>query len=225
MKKVIFILFLIICPLTLFSHDNSHFEFYGFSSDLKYCAFERYGTEDGRGYNYSTFYIIDVDKNEYAYFPIKLIEDDSLLNIRVKNLNNVKPIFEKLEISSNLKGTLVFYNIRIDEKKKNQDFTIFEDLYKLELIEKSGHESKKDDSKMFKLTISKDGQETVLQDDTSLPENRESAEGYRLVCAYYCYGKIAVFIEYEKYGFEGFDRRQMLVTGVLKTSELQMQYD
>ena len=83
----------------------------------------------------------------------------------------------------------------------------------------------KEDLKLLELLIKSNDREIILQKDKVLPPNRKYTNGYRILCGYYYYGRIAVIIEYEEYIFEGNNRRQMLVTGILKTEELQMQYD
>ena len=146
--------------------------------------------------------------------------DASLYTVRLNNQMKARKVFKKFNIVDAFRGTLVFYNVRIDKKVRRQQFTIFEDTYELNLIEKPFG-----DDMMFSLSVTGPFGEMMLQEDEVLPSRRKYAQAYRLVCAYYCYGKLAVVLEYDEQGFEGSNRRQMVVTGVLKTEGLQMQYD
>ena len=78
---------------------------------------------------------------------------------------------------------------------------------------------------MFDLELYYGSQKLLLQNDNKLPASRSKANTYRIICAYYYHGALAVVIEYDEYGFEGMNRRQMIVTGIIKTKDLPMQDD
>jgi predicted secreted protein len=69
--------------------------------------------------------------------------------------------------------------------------------------------------KMFELDLLAGGKRTALQKDTELPKGRSGAYLYSIVAAYVNGNKVAAFVSYERPGFEGPDRRQMIVTGAL----------
>jgi len=247
MKKItIFLLLALFLFINVpsFAHDSSRFEFHGFSGDLEYCAFEVYGeAEYGEPCGpYSRIYIIDVDKNIYAMKPIILNSNDyeaDILDVRLNNFKKAYPFFKKYHINQNSKGTLLFYNPRNDGPirpiiKANDytcSFAIEAETYTLKLIERdpipnnSAYEHEKEKLLELQLINNQTKKVSILQKDTFLPEILKQTVKYRLLSAYYLYGKIAVFLEYEQLGYEGNNRRQMIVTGVIKTDHLIMQYD
>lgn len=224
-KTVIISLMILLTVPILSAHDNSEFDFLGFSEDGKYCAFEVYGEGDLSPSSFSYIYLVNVEKNLYAENPFIIIQDDpgipGLWQTREMNLQKALPVLKKYGINTSCKGTLVFFNPRINGPVTSQNWSIFDDAYLLELQEIPLNEF----YKMFELDLYYGGEKRVLQKDTALLSNRDTAAGYHLLCAWYYYGSIAVIIEYLEDGFEGYNRRQMIVTGKIKTKYLPMQYE
>src|SRR5688572_13468042 len=51
--------------------DYAKLNFIGFSKTGKYLAFEEYGVQDGSGFPYSAFYIVNVETNSYVAGPFE----------------------------------------------------------------------------------------------------------------------------------------------------------
>ena len=210
--------------------DRPAMDFYGFSAKGDYCAFELYGVQDGSGFPYSKIYIIDVDNDKYATKPIiTVIEEDpdDLLEARRRNMAKAIPALRRFGIDTAVKGTHLFSYPDFDQYRPNRnqvDYnakTVFieDKQYTIQLTEKDtgkvdpfGFEGT---IKMMKLALVEVGsdRELLLQNDTELPKSREMTKKYRLSSAYYYNGRIAVFVEYERPGFEGNDQIKMVVTG------------
>jgi predicted secreted protein len=217
MKKFLFFhLLLLVITNFAFAGDISKYEFMGFSKDLRYCAFETYGIQDGSGFPYSEIYIINVDKNAYQTKPYQYCndEDTNIDKTRKVVLKMAVPFLKKYGIEKSQQGTLLF------NKPKNLqscNFKIKNKKCSLKLLERELDDPTTDFviEKIFELQLIVDGKMTILQKDSKLPESRGCPYKYRLLSAYYHTNKIAVFVEYDDYGFEGPNVRQLLVTGII----------
>ena len=220
MRKIIicflgcFLLFFCFVPAD--AGDTSDYIFYGFSDDLRYCAFETYGVQGGNGFPYSIFYIVDVDKNKYAVKPMALYDEKNhnLQQTRELNAYNASANLNKYRINPVNMGRMIFTN---PKDKYLQVFKIGEEIYALRLLEKDADILQTEDvkEKILELQLIKNQKVIVLQKDKSLPRSRGYAYRYRLVSAYINKNKIAVFVEYERKGFEGPEVRQIVITGVI----------
>jgi predicted secreted protein len=238
-------LLLFILPTSAYAHNNSEYEFYGFSEDQKYCIFEVYGEYETESTSYSETHIIEVDTNKDIVKPIHVEKKDNknepttIFEIRKENMGNVIPYIKKYDFDSFYKGTLLFTNPRYGDyihtqtkpDYENPTFVMGNETYTIKLSQRKTDPKNTDyyAQKEFDLnvitknktiTLAKHKTITVTQHKT-IP----AAFNYRIVSAYYCYGKIAVIIEYDTVDFEGESRRQTIVTGVIKTENLDMQYD
>lgn len=197
-----------------FGAEKSSYVFYGFSDDLKYCAFETYGTYDGSGFPYSNIYFIEVDKNKFAANPVALTSQNynDLKRVRAANMKKADSLFKKFKINKSNIGKLV---INTPKDSHNCSFKINAKTYGLKLIEKkAGKSTFNYDTKIFDLKLVKPGnKETSLQKDTVLPKSRGEALGYGIKSVYSKGNKVVVFVEYSKTGFEGPDYRQIAVSG------------
>lgn len=218
MKKFLFFFSLLslVFSKLVFAGDISKYDFIGFSKDLKYCAFEIYGTQDGSGFPYSEIFIINVDKNAYQTKPIQYCNtDDTDINKTRKIVFDMAiPFLKKYGIENAQQGTLLF------SKPKNPhscNFKVRNKKCSLKLLEKELDDPTTDfvNEKIFELQLIVDGKTKILQKDSKLPGSRGCPYKYRLLSAYYNTNKIAVFIEYDDYGFEGPNVRQLLVTGII----------
>lgn len=197
----------------IFAGDVSQCEFKGFSKDLKYCAFETYGIQDGSGFPYCEIYIINVDRNAYQIKPFEYCNYDNndLVKTRKVVMDMSMPFFEKYGVDDSQKGVLIFNN---PKDSYSCNFQVGNKKCSLKLLEKELDDPTTDfvREKIFELQLTVDGKTTILQRDSKLPESRGCPYKYRLLSAYYHTNKIAVFVEYEDYGFEGPNLRQLLVT-------------
>lgn len=222
MKKRLMVLVMVavlFIPQLGVSAGKSNYQFYGFSKDSKYCAFETYGYHDGSGFPYSNIYFIDTAKNKYATKPIRLCDSKGtyadVKKVREANLKKASKYFTKYNIKKNDMGKLIFTN---SKDKHNVSFKIGSKQYKLNLTEKNldNKETTFINEKGFELRLSTPNKGLkVLQKDSYLPKSRAEAMGYNILSAYYKGNKLVVFLEYEEYGFEGSDFSQMIVTGTL----------
>jgi predicted secreted protein len=208
---------LIALGIPAFAGDASEYRFLGFSDDLKYCAFEISGVHDGSGFPYTTLYLIVVDSNDYAAKPIEVTGE-----------NGETP--EEVRAGAEKSAATRLRALRIDGSRIGTGSEISGDhvlsaplqdgeaSYTLRLVERDAgpDPDTSEDQKMFELDLMKDGRVQVLQKDSSLPRGRRGAYQYGIRAAYINAGKVAVFVEYMRPGFEGPDTRQMIVTGAIR---------
>jgi len=224
MRNLILLLLLAL-PSLIFAADAPDTAFYGFSPDGRYCAFENYGIHDGSGFAYSELHIIDTAKNSYAA-KISTLEDDSgekqCDELRRTLLSTNAQTLKRLGISPSNKGTVLFTNPAFDpqggsERPEylNKEFAFSDKKFTLTLTQ---IDTGKEDpygfgmNRMFKLVLKSGNREKILQQDTSLPKRREYAKSYRLSSAILYKNSLVVFVEYDKPGFEGYDRIKMAVS-------------
>jgi predicted secreted protein len=211
------LILLIALALPAFAGDASEYRFLGFSDDLKYCAFEISGVHDGSGFPYTMLYLIVVDSNDYAARPIETTGENGETPEEVRSsaeqsaamrLKALRIDGSNIGTGSEVSGDHVLAAALQDEKGS----------YALRLVERdAGTDPDTDQAqKMFELDLVKDGRAQVLQKDSALPSGRTGAYQYGIRAAYINGGKVAVFIEYQRPGFEGPDTRQMIVTGALQ---------
>lgn len=83
--------------------DASERDLIGFSSDGKWFAFEEFGVEDGSGFPYSSIYIIDTYRDQWASgSPFRVrIEDEraSLKQARQRSLAAASGALKRLDVS------------------------------------------------------------------------------------------------------------------------------
>lgn len=84
--------------------------------------------------------------------------------------------------------------------------------------ERCSDEALKFDLTLADLTGDKPIPLQILQSDKTIPESRFCPFGYRIERVYFYDDKIAVFLNYFSYGFEGPDLRYLVVTGKLSQS-------
>jgi predicted secreted protein len=202
--------------VTAFGGDTSEYRFLGFSADLRYCGFEVHGVMDGSGFPWSTVYLIDVDRNDYAVKPSAVVGEDGESEDQVR--------------SAALEAAGIRMRAFAIEESNTGDFVEADPssplrlalparggAAALRLLERpTGAVSDAGQAeKMFELDLETPGKKVVLQKDSALPKGRKGATGYRIVGACVNGNKVAAFLEWEKPGFEGPDVRQMVVTGAI----------
>lgn len=236
-RFLIFLVISILATIPAYAHTNSEYEFYGFSENQKYCIFEIYGEYEAGPALYSEIHIVEVDANKDVIKPLSIekeydkIKPPTIFEIRKENMGNVIPYIKKYDFDSFYKGTLLFTNPRygnyihpkIKPDYENSTFIMGNETYSIKLSQRKTDQKDTDyyAQKEFDLKVITKNKTIILTEHKTMP----TAFNYRIVSAYYCYGKIAVIIEYDAVGFEGADRLQTIVTGVIKTENLDMQYD
>ncbi|MEP3045918.1 MAG: DUF2259 domain-containing protein [Roseibium sp.] len=218
--------------------DYARVNILGFSDEGFRFAFEQFGIHDGSGDPYSDIFVIDVQTDSWVSpSPFRLKEmatdgyevpDAAVDTIRTKNLEQAAETLGNSRISD--RGRIVGHNpvteIGSDPHRLSvnprvvvppidaiMNFTIEE--YPLPSKECASYGA---DTRGFRLILSHEGKDRVLNEDTKLPKSRGCPLAYRIeqVVTYYPAGRPPVFaalILIEKHGFEGRDGRYLAITG------------
>jgi predicted secreted protein len=228
MRGFLFTLFLFASMISFAQETKSEYEFFGFSDDLKYVAFETYippPVDDVAPFSKIIF--VDVAKNDYATKPLnhsgKKGQDTQA--VRKENMTIAQPAFATYKITPRKNiGTLIpfatekdFFNHNVP--RDTQTFVIDNIHYTLELHTidtDEQHPSLMIPKQKFELVIKYNDKTQVLQKDNTIPASRGFVIGYKILSAYHVGQSLAVILEYDNPGFEGSpDTYQMIVTGVL----------
>jgi len=200
------------------------FEFLGFSDDLKYCAYEMYANGPIEGDPaFSKFYFIDVDKNDYATRPVAYEDTLDLSVVRKKNRAKVETLLKQYKISGKKLGTQVAFASEPTERgqqfKNEQIVNANGKKYTLHLSTRGTGETTitGQEEQMVIVDLEVDKKTYHLQPATKNPMSLPIVIGFHFLTAYCLENKLAVFVEYQGPGSEGYvSRQQMIVTGVLK---------
>ncbi|MEO7540159.1 MAG: DUF2259 domain-containing protein [Pyrinomonadaceae bacterium] len=220
---------------TALAGDYSTLNFIGFSKDGRYLAFEEYGTQDGSGFPYSSYFFIDTAKNAYAAPQVKArIESESASEASARSkaaLLAAKNLKQFGIVQGNTGQHVVSHiinDLTLDETETIVRFAeeigsayqkgVYELTVKPLPVKNKACEPYELDTFMLHLTLANKDDETtkVLQKDTVLPESRGCVMSYRIQDVYLYKGTIAVFLNVFTPGFEGPDMRFITVTGSLK---------
>jgi predicted secreted protein len=238
LRKISLLGTILLLPNILLFGDAATLEFFGFSKDGKYLAFEQYGNQDGSGFPYSEVFFLNVVNNSFVGKPIKHIEMDSEVTLeqtRKKTHNLARSKLQSLGITKDKKVTHAISHPPTDlgANPKNARFTIWNPLttpggwtgagYEITLkeIETSQDCSGYRKGKILELSLTNHStnRTKVLQKDnkdTKLPESFDCAYAYRIQDVFIYDGKyIAVFLNVLTSGFEGSNVRFRVVTGIL----------
>ena len=216
--------------------DFSTFQSLGFSPDGKIYAFEEFGVQDGSGFPYSSIYVIDTEKDAYlAGTPIRVRIDSEEADVgkaRADSLGRAKPLLDKHKILAN-PGVLAAFNPmgevgvnrhRLEylkhavEPTPGGSFALTLDEIPLPLSDTCASITP-DGGKGFRLTLVKrDGAvaETVLHQDTRVPESRNCPLSYQISGAV-TFTPLAAepvhvaIVLVRSFGFEGADGRWIAV--------------
>lgn len=215
--------------------DIAGLEFYGFSKDGKYLAFEQYGINDGSGIPYSEIFFLNVDKNAYASKPL-IFDDEAnrelgLEQVRKKNSLLAQPKLKELGIGGTQDKLLhvvshSFYDMGVDPHKVSFR-TFFQPMLRLEpglyppyeitLQERKINKSCAGlgSAQIFTVTLRNIHSKAnkVLQKDKSLPSSRGCPLGYRIQDVYVYLDKLVLFVGMFTPGFEGPNMRYLGITG------------
>ena len=203
---------------------KTNFKFLGFSDDLKYCAYEMYANGPVEGDPaFSIFYFIDVDKNDYATRPLTYRDTLELSVVRQKNWGKAQSLLKQYNISGKKLGTQVaFVSEPTDRGEQFKDVQVFRannKTYALKLSTKGTGvvNISSQEEQMVIVDLEVDKTTYNLQPPFKNPKSWGFVIGFQFLTAYWLENKLAVFVEYQGPGFEGYpDRQQMIVTGVLK---------
>ena len=221
--------------LPIFAGDYATLNFIGFSRDGRYLAFEEYGTQDGSGFPYSSYYFIDVANNKYAAPPVTVRIDDERFEepaARRRAATKAGPTLARLKIVKGNRGRLLVSRLITD---LSNDVGSGDPL-KVHFAEEIGSLYHKGDYELvltptkvvtkeceifeldtytleLKLNDLEGKASRILQKDSTLPKGRGCALGYRIQDIYVIEDQVAVFVSVFLPGFEGSDMRFIAITG------------
>lgn len=180
--------------------DFSTFQSLGFSPDGKIYAFEEFGVQDGSGFPYSTVYFIDTAKDAFlAGTPVRVRIDDEAADIakaRAESHGKAKSLIDQYKVLSN-PGVLAAFNpmgeVGVDKKRieyvqhavepvPGGSYALALDEIPLDLSDKC-RDITPDGGKGFRLKLVKrdgDPTDTVIHQDTRLPESRNCPTAYQV---------------------------------------------
>ncbi|MCB1496301.1 MAG: DUF2259 domain-containing protein [Bauldia sp.] len=221
--------------------DNAMSLVLGFSPDGRTFSFEEYGVQDGSGFPYSSIYVIDTATDQWVGgTPIRVLSEDettSLESVRGDALDKARPILTSRHVDE--PGSVLASN-PITEASADPHFVSFRTRdYSLPTSEKP-YELRLDEVALpapdcpdmdlgqpfqgFRLTLTDpDGKPHVLQDDQQLPKSRRCPLSYGISEVDIFFPPagqpvLVVLVNVFSYGFEGYDRRFLAVTGPLPAS-------
>ncbi|HKP71279.1 MAG TPA: DUF2259 domain-containing protein [Pyrinomonadaceae bacterium] len=221
--------------------DYAKLNFIGFSKTGKYLAFEEHGIQDGSGFPYSSFYIVNVETNSYAAGPFRVrLENETAteLQTRTKARLAAAASLKKFGIIERNTGSLVVSRLFTDlsvrklTDDENKSFKInfaefVDSMYTegnyelaLNLVEDKPKTCGHEELPVYKIALTlKDNKAdttTVLQKDPNVPAARGCPIRYELQYVYLYKHYIAVFMPSYTTGFEGPDLRYIVTTGKYK---------
>jgi predicted secreted protein len=220
--------------------DFATLNFIGFSKDGRYLAFEEYGTQDGSGFPYANFYVIDVAKNSFAApaVTVRLEQETATEQMaRARAKLRAAAALKRIRIVAGNTGTLLVSRLLTDitaydrkdsaDERKINFAEVIGSMYRegdYDLILRSSNAEVKDctylddpPKKLELLLRDNNADKTlVLQKDASLPSSRGCPTSYEMQRVYVYKNFIAVFLNTYHMGFEGPDMRYMVVTGKYK---------
>lgn len=209
----------------------------GFSPDGKYFAFEQYGIQDGSGFPYVDIFFIDTQNNSWVAdtTPIHILikdENTSLAKARAIAIAKATPFVKQL--NTVLHGfTLVSNPItQLDSKKYSARFGTHPSAptlnqFELKLTTQNANSTKcsqySADTKIFSLSLTSLPTKSLVQNytDSNLPSSRGCPIDYSISDVHYFEATngdviFMTFINIMAYGFEGTDRRFMVIPFYVK---------
>lgn len=234
-------IFLVVAATGVKAGDYATLNFIGFSKSGKYLAFEEHGVQDGSGFPYSTFYVVNVETNSYAAGPFRVrLENEtaSAQQARTKAKLAAAASLKKFGIVAGNTGKLVISRLLTDlslrklndpeSRTKKINFAEYVDsMYTegdyeltLDLIPVKPKSCEYEEFPVYQIALALRDNRTettkVLQKDSAVPASRDCPIGYDMQYVYLYKDYIAVFINYHNTGFEGPDLRYIVATGKYK---------
>ncbi len=221
--------------------DNAASLILGFSPDGRYFAFEEYGVQDGSGFVYSTIYVIDTSRDQWVGgTPVRVRSDDETMElaaVRADAMDKARPVLSSHHIGE--PGAVLASN-PITETSADPHFVSFrtrdyalptsEKPYELRLEEFELPAPDCPDMDLgqpfqgFRLTLTDpNGQAHNLLNDQQIPKSRNCPLFYGISEVDIFFPPagdpvLVVLVNVFSYGFEGYDRRFLAVTGPLPAS-------
>lgn len=202
----------------------------GFSPDGKYFTFEQYGIQDGSGFPYADIFFIDTINNSWVEDPVRvLIKDEniSISKVRATAIAKATPTIKSL--GTTLHGfTLVSNPItQLDSNKYSVHFGTHPSAptlnqFKMQLNLQNANSAKCNQidgqTKIFSLSLTSVATQKLIQNyaDSNLPSSRQCPIDYSISDVHYFEAIngdtiFMTFINVMNYGFEGPDRRFMVI--------------
>ena len=235
-SRIIFIIFIAAAStFNALAADAALSRIIGFSPDGKYFAFEQYGIQDGSGFPYSEIFFIDTQNNSWVENPVRIRIEDETISIgkaRIQAVAQATPIIKKL--GATLHGFTLVSNpitqLNIDKYVANfgtNPSAPTLNRYKLQLstqnVQNQKCQSFAPNTKMFSLSLNSQTNPNIIKNyaDTNLPNSRGCALDYSISEVHYfeaINGDVIfmTFINVMTFGFEGQDRRFMVIPFYIK---------
>jgi len=215
--------------------DRANLNILGYSEDGRYFAFEEYGVFDGSGGNYSHIYIVDLPADKWTYGSPFTVEEGGdtegpppLAQTRAKALAKAQEKLKPLKISTSVEilallgdgvpdadgKSMVLANTVCCAPGATDDrhMTLTLKTFPAKLNEDYCTDMA---SVGYSLSFNDGATTTVLhKDDATLPKSRGCTLDYRLyavVAPFEGDGEWVAFISSYPFGFEGPDRRFLVV--------------
>lgn len=225
--------FVMLC-MPVLAGDRAYANILGYSADLRYFAFEEFGVQDGSGFAYSSYYIVDLQEDRWVVgTPVRAVAEDdntSLTTIRARTAEEIAPRLRNLAVE--VPAQILSSNGDGEPGNDGQSLTFGIPLYtgpddvvgaySLTLsptkvaagapcIDWFGEEAIG-----FSLTIEDYGVKREVHKDTTLPRSRGCPMAYRITSVYAPFqatdiSRTVALISVFVYGFEGPDRRFVIV--------------
>jgi predicted secreted protein len=209
------LLFLLLLGLAR-AGDAATLEFWGFSPDGKYLAFEQYGTRDGSGFPYAELYVVEVARNVIVAAANVVIQSDRPGEARRRAFTQSQAALRRYRIAQGNQGRFAGA-VGKNHAAQSLEFSAAGATYTLELttLEAPASRNCLTDPKLLELRLSSGRNARVLQRDSRLPASRACAHDYEIHSVFVLGSSLAVFVRVTRDGFEGWDLRWMVVTAQL----------
>jgi predicted secreted protein len=209
--------------------ERAEFDLIGYSPDGRYFAFEQYGVQDGSGFAYSDFFVIDLDRDAWAAGPFHEQAGDeatALAAVRADARQAAQPALDgfdisvpAVEIALNGDGEPGIDGLTLDFGVPGYSdpghmfasyalaLTIYEAPTAQDCIVYLG-----EPAKGFGLDLISDGDSQSIHHDLSIPASRGCPTTYRITAVVLPFGaydisRAVALISVYAFGFEGVDRR------------------
>jgi predicted secreted protein len=201
--------------------DSDNLELVGFSKDGQYVAFEAFGQHDGSGYAYAELSIARVGQNTLVskIGSEAQSEGTEVQQIRAELAVKARGALKRYGIQPGLQGRFIGMALVSFSDVQASDFVAYGRTHTLELSSKPAAVTANcvdDQPRLLELTLTVAGKTRVLQRDLRLPASRDCAYSYEMRSAHLYGRSLAVMIAFSTPGFEGPNKRWMVVTTTLK---------